>query len=78
MKSEPQLASDPDVLAFAREVHGAFPRKPVLGIDILKRESDGKLFALEVNAGGNVWHLSSPKEKHRPAPGGQGGHGGPV
>jgi hypothetical protein len=59
------LAADPKVLAFAREVHGAFPRKPALGIDILKRESDGKLFALEINAGGNVWHLSSPKEKHR-------------
>jgi hypothetical protein len=65
------LASDPDVLEFARAVHGAFPRKPVLGIDILKRESDGKLFALEVNAGGNVWHLSSPKEKHRARLGGK-------
>jgi hypothetical protein len=59
------LVADPEVLAFASRVHSAFPRKPVLGIDILKRESDGKLFALEVNAGGNVWHLSSPKEKHR-------------
>lgn len=66
-----QLAADPDVLAFAREVHGAFPRKPLLGIDILKRESDGKLFALEVNAGGNVWHLSSSKEKHRQRLGGK-------
>ncbi|MEP7172692.1 MAG: hypothetical protein ABI705_04290 [Aestuariivirga sp.] len=66
-----QLAADSAVLAFAREVHGAFPRKPVLGIDILKRESDGKLFALEVNAGGNVWHLSSSKEKHRKRLGGK-------
>jgi hypothetical protein len=59
------LAADSEVLAFAREVHGAFPRKPALGIDIHKSDSDGKLFALEINAGGNVWHLSSPKEKHR-------------
>jgi hypothetical protein len=59
------LVNDHDVLAFARKVHGAFPRKPVLGIDILKRESDGKLIALEINAGGNVWHLSSSKENHR-------------
>lgn len=59
------LVADPDVLAFARAVHGAFPRNPILGIDVLKRESDGKLFVLEVNAGGNVWHLSSPKENHR-------------
>lgn len=66
-----QLAADPAVLAFAREVHGAFPRKPILGIDILKRESDGKLFALEINAGGNVWHLSSSKEKHRKRLGGK-------
>ncbi len=65
------LAADPAVLAFAREVHGAFPRKPVLGIDILQRESDGKLFAIEVNAGGNVWHLSSSKEKHRQRLGGK-------
>lgn len=65
------LAADPDVLAFARTVHGAFPRKPILGLDILKRESDGKLFALEVNAGGNVWHLSSSKEKHRARLGGK-------
>ena len=66
-----QLASDPDVLAFARKIHGAFPRKPVLGIDILKRESSGELFALEVNAGGRVWHLSSPKENHRQRLGGK-------
>ena len=65
------LVVDHDVLAFARKVHGAFPRKPVLGIDILRRESDGKLFALEVNAGGNVWHLSSPKENHRVRLGGK-------
>jgi hypothetical protein len=65
------LVQDPDVLAFSREVHGAFVRKPVLGIDILKRESDGKLFAIEVNAGGNVWHLSSRKEKHRERLGGK-------
>lgn len=65
------LVADQDVLAFARKVHGAFPRKPVLGIDILKRQQDGKLFALEVNAGGNVWHLSSSKEKHRVRMGGK-------
>lgn len=66
-----QLVTEPAVLAFARKVHGAFPRKPLLGIDVLKRESDGKLFAIEVNAGGNVWHLSSRKEKHRERLGGK-------
>ena len=66
-----QLAADSDVLAFARKIHGAFPRKPVLGIDILKRESDGNLFAIEVNAGGNVWHLSSSQKEHRQRLGGK-------
>lgn len=65
------LVQDAEVLAFAREVHGVFPRKPLLGIDILRRETDGKLFAIEVNAGGNVWHFSSPKIKHRTRLGGK-------
>jgi hypothetical protein len=66
-----RLVADEDVLQFAKRVHAAFPRIPVLGIDVLKRESDGCLFAIEVNAGGNVWHFSSTKEAHRKRLGGK-------
>lgn len=66
-----QLIADPEVLDFARRIHQVFPRLPLLGIDILRRDSDGALFALEVNAGGNVWHFSSYAEKHRARLGGK-------
>jgi len=59
-----QLAVDEEILAFARRVHDVFPKMPVLGLDILRRQSDGDLFALEVNAGGNVWHFSSVMAQH--------------
>jgi hypothetical protein len=55
-----ETESDPAVVVFARRVSAAFPDVPLLGIDILRRHGDGELFALEVNAGGNVWHFSSP------------------
>ena len=44
---------------FATNIHSAFPQLPLLGVDILRRVPDGKLFAIELNAGGNVWHFSS-------------------
>jgi hypothetical protein len=65
------LAADERVLAFARRMHEVFPRTPILGCDILQREADGELFALEANAGGNVWHFSSTKEGHRERLGGR-------
>ena len=51
--------SDLDVLALAPRVGAAFPTLPVLGIDVIREERTGKLFILEVNPGGNVWHFSS-------------------
>ncbi len=65
------LAVDEEILAFARRIHEAFPKNPVLGCDILRREQDGALFALEINAGGNVWHFSSAKRPYREALGGR-------
>jgi len=53
------LAVDDEVVEFARRMHAVFPTLPVLGCDILRRQSDGALFALEINGGGNVWHFSS-------------------
>jgi hypothetical protein len=49
----------PDVMAFARRMHEAFPDIPIKGCDILREESTGKLYAIEINGGGNVWHFSS-------------------
>jgi hypothetical protein len=60
-----------EVLAFAKRVHAAFPKVPLLGMDILRRDSDKSLFALEVNAGGNVWHFTSYAKQHRERLGGK-------
>jgi hypothetical protein len=54
-----ELKVAPDVLDFARHMHEAFPAIPVKGCDILREESTGKLHAIEINGGGNVWHFSS-------------------
>ena len=53
------LVSEPRVVEFARRIAACFPRIPLLGVDILEQDGTGELFALEVNAGGNVWHFSS-------------------
>lgn len=57
---EIEADDDPGVVTFARRIAAVFPDVPLLGIDILRRYGDGALFALEVNAGGNTWHFSSP------------------
>jgi hypothetical protein len=51
---------DRDILEFATAMAAVFPRHPILGCDIIREEKTAKLYALEVNAGGNVWHFSSP------------------
>lgn len=57
----------PDVVVFARKIASAFDEIPLLGIDILMEVPSEKLFALEVNAGGNTWHFSSPSSARRRA-----------
>ena len=52
--------NDPEIIAFGEAAHRAFPNIPLLGIDIVRRATDGKLFVIEVNASGWVWHFSSP------------------
>ncbi|MBL8894615.1 MAG: hypothetical protein JNJ53_08435 [Rhizobiales bacterium] len=68
-----RLAKDDEILAFARRMHSVFPTLPALGCDILRRASDGQLFALEINGGGNCWHFSSYAAKHRERLGGREG-----
>jgi hypothetical protein len=57
------FVDDSSVLSFAERVAAAFPTIPLLGIDIIQSVSN-KLYALEVNAGGNTWHYSSKMWEH--------------
>ena len=50
----------PDVVSFAKRVASAFPNIPLLGVDIVRDVVSQELCVLEVNAGGNIWHFSSP------------------
>jgi hypothetical protein len=52
---------DRTLMEFGSRMAEAFPRQPILGCDLLREAGSGKLYALEVNAGGNVWHFSSPR-----------------
>jgi len=53
------LDSSPEPTALAKRVAEAFCDIPLLAIDIVIEESSGKLYVLEINAGGNTWHFSS-------------------
>ena len=37
----------------------ALPEIPLQGLDIIKEKATGRLFTLESNPGGNIWHFSS-------------------
>jgi hypothetical protein len=53
------FVSDPEIIDLARRAHDALPEIPLKGCDILRDEATGKLYVLELNAGGNTWHFSS-------------------
>jgi hypothetical protein len=54
-----QLGEYAEKVTFAKRIANAFDSVPLLGIDIIAEEKSDKLYALEVNAGGNTWHFSS-------------------
>jgi hypothetical protein len=54
------ICNDGEIIALAERAHGAFPECPVLGVDIIRDRQSGRLYVLEVNPHGAVWHLSSP------------------
>jgi hypothetical protein len=56
---ERSLRVEDDIVTLARRVHDALPDIPLLGTDILREQSTGKLFVIECNPGGNTWHFSS-------------------
>jgi hypothetical protein len=49
----------PDAVALARAAHAAIPEVPLKGCDILRDVRTGRLYVIELNCGGNVWHFSS-------------------
>lgn len=53
------LEVEPEIAAFASQMHEAFPAIPLKGCDVLKEKTTGRLYAIEINGGGNVWHFSS-------------------
>lgn len=54
-----ELVADDEIMAFSTRIAGIFPGLPLLGIDIIRHNKTGELFALEINGGGNTWQFSS-------------------
>ena len=54
-----ELHNDPEIISLAERAHQAFPKIPLLGIDILKEVPSGNLYVIEVNAIGYTWTASS-------------------
>jgi hypothetical protein len=61
-----RLIKIPEILALARRVAAAFPEIPCLGQDIIRQTGTGKLYILETNPSGAIWHLSSATYVQRP------------
>ena len=54
-----KLQVEDAILDLAARIGNAFPDTPILGNDIIRDHRSGKLYVLECNPGGNVWHFSS-------------------
>lgn len=59
MKRKMALCHDEDVIELATSLHAALPHLPVMGVDIIREYATGRLYLLEFNSHGFVWHLSS-------------------
>jgi hypothetical protein len=67
---EREIVDAPEEVALARAAHAATPEIPLTGIDIVRDGKTGRLYIIELNAGGNTWHFSSSFEaKNRAANG---------
>jgi hypothetical protein len=51
----------PEVLALGESAHRAFPEIGLLGVDVLRDVDTDKLYVIEVNSLGYVWHVNSLK-----------------
>ncbi len=56
--STAEYCNDVEILKFGERAASAFPNLPMLGIDVLKESSTGRLFVTEVNALGHNWNFS--------------------
>jgi hypothetical protein len=54
------LCDESDVLALAGAAWEAIPEVPFHGCDIVREQSTGALYVLEINPGGNTWIFSRP------------------
>jgi predicted ATP-grasp superfamily ATP-dependent carboligase len=61
-----ELVKDPEVNELAIKVAKTLPHSPLMAIDFLRDEETGKLYVLELNLGGNVWHFSSKMVRNLP------------
>ena len=57
------ICNDAEIISLGERTHEAFPECAVLGVDIIRERQSGRLYVLEVNPHGVVWHLSSPLAK---------------
>jgi hypothetical protein len=55
------LDDDPEVVALGERAHAAFPRVPLLGVDIVRDADTRELYVIEANSLGLTWHFSTPK-----------------
>ena len=60
------VCNDPEIIALGERAHKAFPESPVIGVDIIRHSQSGRLYMLETNPHGAVWHFSSTLGKRRP------------
>jgi hypothetical protein len=60
-----ELIQEADVLALASRTYAALREIPLHGVDIIREAGSGKLFALEVNPGGNTWVFSKGESTTR-------------
>jgi hypothetical protein len=57
------ICNDSEIISLGERAHEAFPECGVLGVDIIRERQSGRLYVMEVNSHGTVWHLSSPLAK---------------
>ena len=57
------ICDDSEIISLGQRAHQAFPECPVIGVDIIRDARSGRLYVLEVNPHGAVWHLSSTLAK---------------
>jgi hypothetical protein len=57
------IFSNPEIISPGQHAHRAFPDCPTIGVDIIRESRSGRLYVLEVNPHGAVWHVSSTLAK---------------